>query len=284
MLVGCGGGGDGGDGLTPTVNETVSGSAIKGPVANATIMAFSINATGTKGGVIGTGQTDGQGNFSISVCDHSGPVFVEMTGGHYMDEATGNDMNMFQGDRMTCAIHFMQSGSILDGIQITPLTSIAQSMAQSMPGGMNETNITEANSTVGQYFDVNDILYTHPMDPLVDGSGTGANQDMMNYGMTIAAMSQYADMVEMPHSSGMVTSMMNDASDGIMDGMMGSSLIMMGDGMMGGMIMPHDAGTSGLADAMMDFIQSPMNRSGVTLQEMEALMNKLNTSNGIINQ
>jgi hypothetical protein len=34
----------------------------------------------------------------------------------------------------------------------------------------------------------------------------------------------------------------------------------------------------------MDFIQSPMNRSNVTLQEMDALINKLNSSNGVIIQ
>lgn len=281
LLAGCGGGGDS---STPTVNGTISGTAIKGPVANAVVTALSIKADGTKGGGLGAGQTDGKGNFSISVGDHSGPVFIEMTGGHYINEATGNDMNMFQGDRMTCVIPFMPSSSIMSGIQITPLTSMAQSIAQNIDGGMNETNMTKANSAVGQYFDVNDILHTPPMNPLVDGAGAGANQGMMNYGMTIAAMSQYANMVGMPHSSGMVTSMMNDANDGIMDSMMGDAPIMMGGGMMGAMTMPPDAGTRGLAGAMMDFIQSPMNRAGVTLQEMGALINKLNTSNGVIFQ
>jgi hypothetical protein len=284
LLAGCGGGGEDGGGSTPTANGSISGTAIKGPVTKATVMAFSIRADGTKGVRLDTAQTDGQGNFSVSVSDHSGPVLMEMTEGHYRDEATGNDMNMFQGDRMTCAIPFMSSNSVMSGIHITPLTSMAQRIAQNMAGGMNETTVTEANSAVGQYFDVNDILHTPPMDPLVDGSGAGANQYMRNYGMIIAAMSQYANMVGMPHSSGMVTSLMNDASDGIMDGMMGGTAIMMGGGMMGGMMMPHDAGTQGLANVMMDFIQSPMNRSNVTLQEMDALINKLNSSNGVIIQ
>ena len=79
---------------------------------------------------------------------------------------------------------------------------------------------------MGNYFSVSDILYTHPMNPLTTGSGTGATQDTRNYGMVLAAMSQYAH-IGMPISSGMVTAMMNDASDGVMNGMMGGAQIMM---------------------------------------------------------
>lgn len=199
-----------------------------------------------------------------------------------MDEATGSNMPMLQNDVMTCVIPSMSAGSTVSGIHMTPLTSMAQMMAQNMPGGMTSLNISAANNAVGNYFMVNDILHTQPMNPAINESGTAADQNMRNYGMTIAAMSQYANMVEMPYSSGMVTSMMNDASDGYMNGMMGTSGIMMGGGMMGGTMMAPNAGTNGLANAMMQFIQSPMNKSGVTIQDMANLINKLNTSNGTI--
>ena len=39
---------------------------------------------------------------------------------------------------------------------------------------------------------VTDILHNVPMNPLVSGSGNAANQDAINYGMTLAAMSQLA--------------------------------------------------------------------------------------------
>ena len=72
-------------------------------------------------------------------------------------------------------------------------------------------------------------------------------------------------------TSGMVTAMMNDASDGILDGMMGD-----------GTMMQANAGTTGLSTAMGTFIGSAMNRSGVTASDMQALMNKLSTSTGKI--
>jgi hypothetical protein len=87
-------------------------------------------------------------------------------------------------------------------------------------------------------------------------------------------------------SSGMVTAMMKDASDGAMNGMMGSTSISMGGmggGMMGGgTMMQSNAGTAGLATAMTAFVGSSMNRSGVTAADMQALVNKLTTSTGMI--
>jgi hypothetical protein len=47
-------------------------------------------------------------------------------------------------------------------------------------------------------------------------------------------------------------------------------------------MMQPTAGTSGLATAMATFIGSPMNKSGVQMSDVQALMNKLNTSGGTI--
>jgi hypothetical protein len=281
-LLGCGGGGTAGTTINPPgVNGTISGMTFKGPVAGATVTAFAING-GTMGAEIGTAQSDGQGNFNMSVGDYSGAVMLKMTGGTYIDEATGTTMPMQSGDMMTTVVPSMSAGETISGIQMTPLTSMAQTMAQTMPGGMTPSNIAAANTSVGNYFMAGDILHVAPMDPLTAGAGNTADQNMKNYGMAIAAMTQLAENAGMPFSSGMVTAMMNDASDGRMNGMMGTSSIQMGGGMMGGAMMSSNAGTSGMATAMSQFIQSPMNKSGVTLTDMESLMNKLTSSNGVI--
>jgi hypothetical protein len=133
---------------------------------------------------------------------------------------------------------------------------------------------------------VGDILMTMPMDPAAMGSASGASQAQRNYGMSIAAMSQYAKTIGMTmSSSGMVTAMMKDASDGTMNGMMGSTSISMsgmGGGMMGGNMMQPNAGTAGLATAMTSFVGSSMNRSGATMTDVQTLVNKLSTSTGMI--
>jgi len=163
---------------------------------------------------------------------------------------------------------------------MTPLTTMASARAKAMTGGMTDANIATTQTAVGTYFSVTDILHTVPMNPMVAGSGTSATQNQKNYGMSIAAMSQYAKTTGMTtSSSGMVTAMANDASDGVMDGMMGGTAISMTGmgGMMGGM-MSSTAGTSGLSAAMGTFVGSAMNKSGVQTSVMQPLIDKLNSS------
>jgi len=264
---------------------TISGTAVKGPVANATVTAWEIGSNGMPGAQIGSASTGAAGNFTMQMGNYAGPVMLQMTGGTFPDEATGTHMGMGT-DMMTAVIPNMIAGATLSGIQMTALTSMAQRMAQDMSGGMTPANITQSNANIGMYFDVSDILSVHPMDPTVNGSGAPATQAQRNYGMTLAAMSEYAhNPVGMPSASGMVAAMMTDASDGVMNGMMGGTPINMTGmgGMMGGMMMMQpDAGTSGLASAMTSFMQSAHNKSGLTPQDMQILINKLATSNGVI--
>jgi hypothetical protein len=285
-LSGCGGGGGGG-GTSSSTTGTISGTAVKGPVNGGTVTAYGINGDGTQGARIGETMTDGQGNFSVNVGEYSGVVMLQLSGGQYTDEATDQLMNMDQNTVMTALIPDLASGEIMGNIQITPLTSMAQEWARNMAGGMTQANITLANRNMGQYFDIGDILTTEPMDPLVENSGAVATHDGKNYGMTLAAMSKQASQLEMPNSSGIITAMMDDASDGIMDGRMGGNGIYMGGmgGMMGGVMMQPTAGTSVLANAMSDFIVDTMvNRSGISItdMDMQALITKLSNSNGVL--
>lgn len=129
---------------------------------------------------------------------------------------------------------------------------------------------------------VSDILHTMPMDPHVAGSGSGATADQQDCGVAIAAMSQYAKGLGMTVSTGFVTAMMSDASDGMMDGKSGSTQISMGGAMMmgSGNMMQSTAGTSGLATAMTNFLGSSTNMSGLTATSMNALIQKLAAANG----
>ena len=103
-LAACGGGGSGSGGTSPPpsppVSGTVSGTAVKGPVAGATVTAYAINS-GTIGAKIVSASTDAQGNFSLSMGPYTGPVMLQMSGGTYSDEASGNGMTMMSGDVMT---------------------------------------------------------------------------------------------------------------------------------------------------------------------------------------
>jgi hypothetical protein len=281
FVLACGGSSSGGGTTNPPAAGTVSGTVVKGPVSGAGVTAYAIT-NGTMGAQIGGGTTDSTGSFNISIGDYAGPMMLQASGGTYVDEATGTTMTTQPGDVMACAIPSVAAGASTTGIQITPLTSMAHSRVHHMTGGISDANITAANTAMGAYFSVVDILHTVPMNPMVAGSGTGASQDAKNYGMVVAAMSQYAATIGMPHSSGVVAAMMDDASDGVMDGKMGTAPITMGGGMMSGTMMQVSAGTMGLATAMTTFIGSARNLSGVTMPTMQPLVDKLNASSGQI--
>jgi hypothetical protein len=233
------------------------------------------------GSQIGTTTTDANGNFTMTVAGHTGPVMLQVSGGRYTDEATGASMAMTAGDVLTAAMPHIEAGGSYGGVQVTPVTAMAQAMAGRMVGGMTETNVVAANEALGRHIAVADILHTQPMNPLVTGSGATASQDARNYGMTLAAMSKYAQSQGMSSSSAMVTLLMNDAADGVMNGRNGAGHIPMSmGGMMGGGMMSPTAGTSGLAGAMTGFMNSNMNASGMTPAAMASLIQMLTTSSG----
>jgi len=273
----CGGGGDGvGSGGT----GFISGSVIKGPAANATVNAYAV-ANGQMGAALGSVTADSNGNFTLPIGSYSGPLMLQASAGAFRDEATGALMTMASGDVMTAALPSVAGGATVSGIQVTPVTSMAQTRALQMTGGMTDANIAAANTAMGNYFSVSDILHVAPMNPLLPGSGATASADARNYGMTLAAMSQYALSIGMTNTSALVTAMMNDASDGMMDGKKGAgSISMTMGGMMGNSPMSPAAGTGGLATGMMNFVMSPTNKSGLTATDVAALVQKLSSSNG----
>ena len=285
LLVGCGGGGSGNSsgGPAAVTTGTLSGTATKGPVSGAAVKAFAIN-NGATGSQLGSATTDASGNFTMTLDAYAGPVMLQVHGGSYLDEATGVRMNMLDADELTCVVPAVTvtAGSTTAGVQVTPLTSMAQAWAEHMAGGMTMANATMANSRIGAaYVGPNaDIVMMHPIDPTVAGSANGASLESKNYGMMLAAMSQAAhDLGMTTSSSSMVTVMLDDASDGIMDGRMGGTAINMNGmgGMMGGGSMMSTVGTSQLATSMATFIGNmTMNRSGVTsVAEMQSLMDQM---------
>jgi len=280
VLNGCSGGGDSLAGVGSGGTGNISGFAIKGPMGNATVNAYGISS-GQIGAQIATATTAADGAFSLSIGSYAGPVMLQVSGGSYTDEATGIVMPMAPGDVMTAVLPTVAAGANTSGIQVTPVTAMAQAMAQHMTAGLTDANIAAANTAMGNYFSVSDILYVRPMNPLVAGSGVGASQDAQNYGMTLAAMSQSARTLGLNTSSTMVTAMMNDAADGILNGRNGTGQISMPmGGMMGASPLSSAAGTTGLVTAMTAFMNSNGNVSGLTFADMAALMNRLNSSNG----
>jgi hypothetical protein len=104
----------------PASSTTVTGAAVKGPVANATVTIKNAST----GATLATGATSPDGSYSISVPTASGDVIIEITGGSYVDEATGVTTTLSTPLRNVVTAN----GGTVQGY-VTPLTTLAYTYA-----------------------------------------------------------------------------------------------------------------------------------------------------------
>ena len=188
-LFGCGGGGGGGgtdSGAAGTV--TISGVAAKGPINGGTIRVYAVKSgqvdTST---VLGSGTTaaDGSGVYSVTLNSvPTGPVVVEVSGGTFTDEASGTpNVALIKPLRAVVS-------SVADGakIAVTPLTHLAFEQVDGV-GAYTSVEINDANSQIGSFFGVDDIIGSLPFDP-TQTVPTGAIGDQAKYAGALGVFSQ----------------------------------------------------------------------------------------------
>jgi hypothetical protein len=185
-LFGCGGGGGGGG--TATNSVAISGVAAKGPINGGTIKVYAVkNGQVDTSTVLGSGTTatDGSGVYSVTLDSvPTGPVVVEVSGGSYTDEASGTpDVALKTPLRVVVS-------SIVDGakIAITPLTHLAFEQVDGI-GNYTSVGIDGANSQIGSFFGVGDIIGSLPFDS-TKPVPAGAIGDQAKYAGALGVFSQ----------------------------------------------------------------------------------------------
>ena len=208
---------------TPTT-VTIGGGAVKGPVAGATVNIFAVATDGLKTGEpIATAITDSSGNYTATVSDFIGVYLVEISGGAYIDEATGTTQTIPEDAPLRAASAIEASGPTTITTVVTPLTEIATQVAQQKTGGLTSSNVSAGNTEVGTLFfgDNADaaqrLLTTTPAD-LTQESAATAGEDARLMGMLVSAISQInADTGSLKN---VIASL---ASDIVVDGNLGDS-------------------------------------------------------------
>ena len=172
LVAACGGGSGDGEGET----TTLSGSVVKGPVAGAEVCAYKVSS-GAKGERIGCATTNSTGGYSLEI-DHEGAVILEATGGRYTDEATGTETALTEPMRVV----LQANGGTATGM-VTPLTTVAYSIAAAGAGGVSASSYGSAATSVAAQFQLGSasIVTTAP-------AVTGTTND---YGKALRALSQY---------------------------------------------------------------------------------------------
>jgi len=251
-LTGCGGGGGATSttpgGGTPGSSTIMTGTAFKGPIVNGTASVYEIT-NGQKGSLLTTAPTGATGSFTADLGSYSGPVMVEVAGGSYTDEATGNTVQMGSLTLRTALDN--ASGNVT--VAVTPLTEAA---VQYMNGTLTTNMITLANTTVATKFGMADIVKTIPHN--VNTPAIAGQDSQTYYGLMLAAMSQTAATDNMS-----ISTMISRISGGLKD--------------------TSSAGAQSLAVLMStmnqrftDFeTQNPNNKTGVT--SMTPMMSGVNT-------
>lgn len=230
LLTACGNKGGGAAVSYPTV---VSGVASKGLIINGTVKVFALLADGSKGVLLGTGTTDSNGAYSVSIGNYSGPVVVEASG-NYTDEATGQTMSVPASAPLQGALP-NAAGAVT--LAVTPLTDLAVRQA----GTLTSNNISAANELVSEAFKI-DIITTIPAAPTAAAfQSSTTTQEQKDYALALAAVSQ-----QMQTSGNNLATTLANLNSGISSSGMS----------------PQTAAT--LSEAATNFIANPNNLTSVT--------------------
>ena len=258
----CDSGGSTGNGRNQQPNNSnpidLRGVAQANRVVGGTVTVFKL-VNGVKDVNLGEGGTSlgdpgrAPGSFEIffeNDPDYEGPVLVEVTGGTYVDEVTGQTVTL---NGTLTAVVADTSGD--PEIVVSPLTTLAASLARAASGGATAANITAANTQVAALFGGSfDLLATKPVDMTVMDTAM-IDADVADYTLAIAAFSQLAaDLALSP--SQLLSQLERDIRDGRLDGRNGTTTVG-----------AESSITKRLARALMTIQQSTNNNRGLTLQQ-----------------
>lgn len=169
LVAACGGGGS----STPAPSTTISGSAVKGPVSNATVTV----KDAANGAVLGTTTTGAGGAYTLSI-PFTGDVVVEVNGGSYLDEATR--VSTVLATPMKVVLN--ANGGNVTGV-VTPLTTIAYTYAFGTTGTPTNAAYKTAATNLATQFQLSGVDLATTV-PVVTGS-------VNDYGRALAGLSTY---------------------------------------------------------------------------------------------
>ena len=205
-LVGCGGsgGGDdssGGGGNLPPVRPagTVKGTAFDGLILNGVINIYAFDKC-IKGDLLSSGETDSLGLYSVDIVSDDRPILIEITGGRYIEEASGLSVSLRSNeDTLRAAVNYI-SGKPVDA-SLTYFTNLATGLAEynAKNGTSCDAAINGANERISGIIGI-DIINTVPVDISDSSNATASLTDPVLYGMATAGISKWTEFASIQNS------------------------------------------------------------------------------------
>ncbi len=247
-------------------NFGLSGTATKGPVSGGTVLLYTLNGDGTLSGPLEETTTDTQGRFRFRNRYQNERLEIQVSGGTYVDEATGDTIQLRDQTRLRLQIATHEN---LDDVSLSPLTTMAALRTRvRLESGIADADgaIVQARQEVSTMFGISDIdPGTTSCDDLTNPDAAVArNRLQTRYGLILAGLSQVAqdNGVSPDDVPALVYCYGEDLQDGDIDGSNGAGSIVCSAGI--DSLSAHTA----LEQAMNNFMVNQRNRHQSELQGM----------------
>lgn len=217
--------------------RVVQGAAVKGPLRNASIQVFAIDAAGNASGnaVCSTTTSATDGSFTLSGCPAGQFLLAVSSGGSYADEGDTDFAGPPARPRRTISLSAGQGFSAIlppnaTTLPLTPYSMALWKKAKLQAGGVNFPNVylgvaAQAASAFG--FDPTSVL---PSDPLAPSGVAARDQYAMSLGGAAYAIAAIAARTAPAHAPGHadILAFVEDFSDGRLDGRENGNVVMVG--------------------------------------------------------
>ena len=281
-LVGCGGGGGGLPSDRPS--GVVSGVAFDAAIFYGKVEIYTFDE-GIKGDLLGSGITDKFGKYSISIVSKDRPILVEVSGGSYIEEASGAVVILDDNQVLSSVTHYV-SGQSINAV-VSYYTHLAAGLIEYLVlNGMPVTQaVSQANSVFSTEVGV-DITTTLPQDITAQTDAVEQLSNSLRYGFATAAVSQWTKWLSEQNQS-VVHSLYNSIffaqtayddikHDGMLDGEGSNGNIRLG-------IVELDSHTYryDIADQMITLAESAVNQTSVVKEDLLQAVNNFGSSSSL---
>ncbi|HEV2351289.1 MAG TPA: choice-of-anchor D domain-containing protein [Terriglobia bacterium] len=253
---------------TGKAGVTVAGVIFKSGVSGATVTVYAINSDGSNGAVLGTGTTDANGIFSVSLTPApTGPVRVVASGGTYVSEWDGSTIT--SSSTVSATIDNASTGA--SGLVVTAVSTFVDFLTHGKLASSSTTIVAAhaaAEATIVGFYGFTPGSSVETLMPSLVKTDIASNPDAVKLGLILGTLAEEGKLLLSSDPDALIDALAVDISDGIWDGERSGTVITLGTGPL-----PSTAGTSDFLSDLAAFIKSSLatTTAGITISDASSL-------------
>jgi hypothetical protein len=256
---------------------SLSGVVTKSGVSGATVTVYAINADGTNGAVLGTGTTDSNGAYSVSLATPpTGPVRVVVTGGTYISEADGTTLT--SSSAVSAIVD--DASTNVPGMSITAVSTFVDSLSSGLLAAGGTTIIKahgDAATTINGFYGFPVSTKIESLLAKFTKADITGDPNGFLLGMIVGALTEEGKLLHSTDPDALIEALAADIFDGKWDGKKGGTPVTLGGG-----TLPTTAGTSDFLSDLATYVGTGTTptTNGITPTDVAGIENTLGTSVG----